>query len=167
MKTSKINFYDFISGIVLACAGLYLMFGKNVIVGKTFGVDSMPMVARADFYIRALGTALFFLAILLAARSLRSAETKQKQPIPLVAILSAAALLVFNLALTTFGFFVCAVLLITFWTFLFRIKEYHIHLKQDKRAALQSALISLVFSVISVTVLQLAFTRLLGVRLPT
>lgn len=165
MRTSNVNLRDFVSGVILTLAGLYITFGESVVMGKTFGVDSMPLVARADFYIRALGIALLAMSIMLVVRSLRHPGSGEKKTIPRVAIIGAAALIVFNLVLDFLGFFISATLLIALWTFLFRIKEYHIA-RSDRPALVRSAVISVVFALISVAVLQASFTYFLGVRLP-
>lgn len=165
MDISKVDRKDFVSGIILACCGLYITFGKNVISGKTFGVDSMPLVARASFYIRTLGIALLVLSVVLIVRSLRHPSTAEKKTIPLVAVIGAITLICFNLVLNIVGFFAAATMLITIWTFMFRLKEYHID-RKDKKGLLRSGIISIVFALISVAVLQTAFTHLLGVRLP-
>ena len=165
MKKKVVNKRDLYSSIVLAVIGLYITFGKNVITGKTFGVDSMPMAARADVYLKTLGLVLAVLSLVLLVRAIRTDKEVIKKEIPIVAIIGAASLVVYIFILKPLGFFISSVLLITAWTFMFRLKEYHIDLK-DKRTVLKTLGISFAFSIIIVALLQLAFTKLLGVRLP-
>lgn len=165
MKEKVVNKRDLCSSIVLAAIGLYITFGKNVVTGKTFGADSYPMAARADVYLKALGLALMLLSLALLVRSLRANKAATKKDIPMVAKIGAVSLVVYTLILKPLGFFISSVLLIAVWTFMFRLKEYHIDLK-DKKAVLKTLGIAFIFAIIVVTVLQLAFTELLGVRLP-
>ena len=165
MEKKSINKRDLGSSIVMALVGLYVTFGKNVITGKTFGTESMPLAARADVYLRVLGGLLLVLSLVLMARALCRNEKTQKKEIPPVAVIGAILLIVFALIVKPLGFFVSASVLVAAWTFIFRVKEYHID-RNDKKALAKAAGISIAFALIIVAVLQLAFTHLLGVRLP-
>lgn len=165
MRKIKVNLRDLISGIVLSVFGAYVRWGKDVVLGKTFGMDRMPIVSRADFYIHVLGGALLVLSILLIIRAfVKPGEAKAKE-IPGVAVWAAVSLIIFCFIVKPLTFYPAATLLVTFWTFMFRIKEYHID-KNDKKALMKALGISLAFSALIVLVLQLIFTKLLGVRLP-
>ena len=94
MKKKVVNKRDLYSSIVLAVIGLYITFGKNVITGKTFGVDSMPMAARADVYLKTLGLVLAVLSLVLLVRAIRTDKEVIKKEIPIVAIIGAASLVV-------------------------------------------------------------------------
>lgn len=165
MGKTKVNLRDFISGVVFAIFGAYVVFGKNVVRGKVFGIDRMPLVSRADFYIHALGWVLLVLSLGLIVRAVVKKEETEKKEVPIVAVYSGISLVIFCLIVKPLTFYPSAVLLIAFWVFIFRIKEYHIA-KTDRKGILKSLLISIVYSAVVVLILQLVFTRLLGVRLP-
>ena len=168
MGKIKVNLRDFFSGIVFAIFGIYILVGKDVVLGKTFGMDRMPVVSRADFYIHVLGGALLVLSLILIIRSCVRPDYGQqtgKKEIPLVAVFSAITLILFCFLVKPLTFYPSAVLLITSWVFMFRVKEYHIE-KTDKKGLIKALLISVSYSAVVVLILQLIFTHLLGVRLP-
>lgn len=154
---------DFFSGCVLILVSSYILFGQNIAVGRTLG--KMPKLANAVLYVRLLGGILGFLSILLVIRALTSDKTQDARNIPKEVVLTSIALILYALVLDLLGFFLSSVVLISFLTFIYRIKEKHLS-KNDKPSMLKAAGISIIYSLICVALLQYVFTSLLGARLP-
>jgi hypothetical protein len=169
IKSSKIkSMNDFISGIALMAASVWLLVSKNITEGRIITGEGGAFV-RADMYIRMLGGLMFFLAFLMVIRSInfrRTAETKGFSfTLTKESLLTVAVLVVFIIALKPVGFGVS--------TFLFSFFEVCLYMHKEnegkglgRREMIKKAAFAGVFSLILVAVVYLLFAKVLLVTLP-
>lgn len=164
----EINKKDVILGLIMLSLSGYILFGSNVIVGDSILKESI-LVGRADFYIKFLAIIMILISAALILKAfgvfgLKNKETSD-EPTNNVAKLSFVALIIYGFILKPMGFFASSFLLIMFLSFIIRIKEDGIDLK-DKKLVIKSLVISCAFSIITVSIFAYIFTNWLKVVLP-
>jgi hypothetical protein len=162
------NRKDFVIGIVCLSLGTFIVFSDSVIRGKTMFTPPV-LFARADTYIKLIGAVMALIAIALLLRSF-GLIFKELKEVPVTktswAIVAGfISFFVFMLLLETLGFLIDGIWFVAVFSFIIRIKEYEINLR-DRKAVLRSAVVSLLSSVVIVGVLYFVFTELMNVILP-
>ena len=162
------NKRDFIFGLVSTGLSLWLLLDDSIIRGFTI-FQSKVYFAQAGAYIKIIAALMLLFSVILLIRSLRKAEpgseNAEKQPLDKLVIVAFAAMLVYLLLMDAIGFIINTIWLMSLITFMLRVREKQIDLK-DKQAVLKSAGISIGYSVVLVLVLSFMFSNWLNVRLP-
>jgi hypothetical protein len=168
-KSEKIkSMNDFIIGIALMAASVWLLVSKNITEGRIIDTAGGIFV-RADIYIRILGGLMFFLALLMVIRAInfkKAAETKGFSfTITKESFLTIIALVVFIIILKPIGFAVT--------TFLFTFFEVCLYMRRenkgkglDRRGWIKKTAFAAVFSLILITIVYFLFAKALLVTLP-
>ena len=161
----KVN-RDSVLGIVLLGIGAYIVFGKNVVVGKLISLNDIYL-ARADVYLRGLGILLCLLSGILIVRSLLThdnAEAQKAIQIPGVVLISIVSLVLFAVFLPAVGFMVSGTVFCSAITAAYWFKEKGI-VFADRQKVARVLLASLVYGLLVTFVLKTVFTKFLGVIL--
>jgi hypothetical protein len=159
---------DFVSGLALIAASVWLMVSKNITEGRIIDTEGGAFV-RADMYIRMLGGLMFFLAFLMVIRAInfrKATETKGFSfTITKESLLTIIALVVFIILLKPVGFGIT--------TFAFTFFEVCLYMHREnkgkgfgRREMIKKTVFAGVFSLILVVVVYLVFVKVLLVILP-
>jgi hypothetical protein len=169
IKSQKIkSMNDFIIGITLMAASVWLLVSKNITEGRIIDSEGGVFV-RADMYIRMLGALMFFLAFLMVIRSINLkniAETKGLSfTITKESFITIIALIVFIIVLKPLGFAVTTFLFSFFEACLYMYKENK-GKGLNRREVIKKTVFAGVFSLVLVTIVYLLFAKVLLVMLP-
>lgn len=164
----KINTKDIGLGLIMMGLSLYILLGSNVVIGNSIFKENI-IVGRAEFYLKFLASIMILISLILIVRALNKSGLKGDNVTSIqsnnVVKLSFAALIIYILVLKLKGFFLSSFLLVTFLSFIIRLKENGIDIN-DKKLVFKSFLISCIFSLISVLVIMYIFKNWLNVVLP-
>ena len=169
LKSNKIkSMNDFIIGLALMAASVWLMVSKNITEGRIINGEGGIFV-RADMYIRMLGGLMFFLAFLMVIHAINfknSAETKGFSfAITKESFLTIIALIVFIAVLKPVGFGMT--------TFAFTFFEVCLYMRKEnerkgigRRELIKKVVFAALFSLILEVIVYLVFVKVLLVILP-
>jgi hypothetical protein len=159
---------DFISGIMLTAASVWLLVSKNITEGRITTGEGGIFV-RADMYIRILGGLMFFLAFLMVIRSINFKKAGEAKgfsfTITKESLLTVAALVVFILVLKPVGFAITTFLFSFFVVCLYMHKE-NSGKNLTRREVIKKAAFAFGFSLVLVAIVYLVFAKVLLVTLP-
>lgn len=149
--------------IALSVISVAIFFYSNTF---TSNIEA-PTLAESSMYSKIWAGALFLLSVALMMRSLRKVSREEAKPLLTTGIIiSVVALIIYLLALNTFGFLICTVLFLTgMITYYHRLSmEPSARRKQKISAFIVRAFI---LAIIVSVVLKFVFSGLFGVSLPT
>ena len=160
------NKRDFVLGLIALALSLFLLLSDSVIQGFSM-FQTKIYLAQAGAYIEIIAVLMIVVALAMIIRSFVKSEPgkAQKQSLDLLVVGAFAALIVYLLLMDLLGFVINTIWLTALITFMLRMREKQISLK-DHKAALKTAGISLAYAVVLVLVLAFVFTTWLKVRLP-
>ncbi|MDR1862360.1 MAG: tripartite tricarboxylate transporter TctB family protein [Treponema sp.] len=162
---------DFIIGITLCAAGLYIVFTNDIVQG-TANVGQAGIWIRPDVYVRFVGGLLAFFSAVLAIKAINFKKTAETTGLRFFlcreTAFTAIALVAYAFFLTRIGFAVSTFLLTFFLVCLFMKKEKSGLGKplSGKREILKDILIAVIFSIVLVIVVWFIFSKILYVALP-
>ncbi|MCI8650142.1 MAG: hypothetical protein HFG20_08505 [Anaerotruncus sp.] len=162
------NWKDFLLGIVMLLISVYLLFSPNVVKGLTLLYTDIT-IAKAVTYVRILGGILLLLSLSLSLRALglfgATSQEKSTFSIDWLILAGFAALLVYMPLIKLLGFILPSILLVGVFTFFIRCREKQISLRNTPEV-LKGCIVSILYAVTLVLLLQFLFTQVLHVRLP-
>ena len=163
------NTKDFTLGTISLAISLWLTLDEGLVTGFTLS-HRTPFLGRPDVYVRMIAAVWAVLSVLLVLKSIslrdeKSERVKFEFNLPLVALLPMIAFVIYAFFLENIGFFISSLCLMFFLCFLFQIKEKELRIGIN-RSTFNAISISLIFSFLTVIILQKIFIHLLNVRLP-
>ena len=169
LKSNKIkNMNDFIGGMLLSVAGLWLMLSNNITEGRILRAHSQGII-RPDTYIRILGGLVLLLALIMVVRSInfkKAGETKALEfRISKESILTFAGLALFLIFLRPLGFAVVVFLFSFSIGCVYLLRETK-DLGLSGREKIKKMIFIGIFSMVLVLAVYLIFGKVLLVQLP-
>jgi len=160
------NKRDFVLGLVALALSLFLLLSDSVIQGFSM-FQTKIYLAQAGAYIEIIAVLMIVVSLAMIIRAFVKKEPgeDQKKSIDGLVVGAFAALIVYLLLMDALGFVINTIWLTALITFMLRVREKQISLK-DRKAVLKTAGVSVGYAVILVLVLAFVFTTWLKVRLP-
>jgi hypothetical protein len=156
-------------GILILALGAWVTFSEGIIKGGFS--RAMPFLALPTTYLRLVGWALMILSLLLILTNVTFNKDFHPAPTKLKAsktvVLSFVALLIYVFAMNKIGFFISSLILTGLLCFIYQYYDRRVESSTQSVGILVGyALISFVFALVSVSVLQFVFTGFLNANLP-
>jgi hypothetical protein len=162
---------DFVIGLILLAAGLFVLFTAKVVQGEIV-TGNGGLLARPDTYVRLIAGCLAFFSAVLVLKSLNWRRLKDTKGFTFVLsreiVLTVVALVAYVFLLPLIHFFAATFLLLFLLTIMFFKKEVSVSETEcpAKKIVIRRLIVAAVYSVILTVAVYLLFANVLMVALP-